>query len=385
MPRVRSSLGPTTKRAAVSGGRPASSAARVKTPAKKPAAAGSSFSSRTATTPLNLTGASARARGPGVKLIDNDAYFPELTRLLGNAKKSVDLVEYNFFSESGHGQQLADQLIAAKKKNPDLKIRLFIEADHGDGAKRNALTMKKLEAAGIEVDPDSKNLVTHAKAVCVDSRYVLAGSHNLTNTSMSKNNETSLSIDSPALAKGYEQYFQSLLKQPDQLHPSTVHSGAVTMLTDTAYEDQLLEVIKTAKTSLDASMYDLNFTGKDPKAQEVMDALADAAKRGVKVNLMLEQGTPAFAPEITRANEAAAKWLQARGVTVHLDSPGQISHQKFIVRDRQEVLMGSTNWTGSDFDKRHQLNWRVKEPALAKQFSATLANEIATEGVPLSG
>jgi phosphatidylserine/phosphatidylglycerophosphate/cardiolipin synthase-like enzyme len=355
-----------------------------KTPKPKPPS--SAFGPSDSKSPVELTGASAAKRtssAKGVKVIDNDAYFPELTKLLGGAKKSIDLVQYNFFSESGHGQQVAQQLIQLKKDNPKLKIRLFIEADHGDGAARNQTTMKLLSDAGIDVVPDSKNLITHAKAVCVDGRYVLAGSHNLTNTSMDKNNEVSLSLDSPALATGYEQYFQQLVDDPSHLHPSTVTSGNVTMFTDTAYEEQLLSTIKGAKSTLDASMYDLNFTGSDPKAQEVMDALADAAKRGVKVNLMLEQGTPDFAPDITKANEAAAKWLQDKGVTVHLDSPTQISHQKFIIADSSSVLMGSTNWTKSDFDQRHQVNWLVKDPATAKQLRNILQNEIATEGVPL--
>ena len=154
------------------------------------------------------------AAGPGVKVIDNGAYFGELTKLLAGAKTSIDIVQYNFFSESGNGKQIAQQLIELKKKNPALQIRLFIEADHGDGAARNQKTMKLLEAAGIEVVPDSDNIVTHAKGVCVDSRYVLAGSHNLSNTWMGKNNEVSLSLDSPELAKAYEQYFERLVKDP---------------------------------------------------------------------------------------------------------------------------------------------------------------------------
>lgn len=342
------------------------------------------FTAAGAKKPLELATPAARAsRSNPVKVIDNDAYFDQLTQMLAGAKKSVDLVEYNFFSESGHGQQLAQQLIQLKKDNPALKVRLFIEADHGDGAARNQKTMTLLKNAGIEVVPDSKNLVTHAKVVCVDSKQVLAGSHNLTNTSMDKNNEVSLAIHSPALAAGYEQYFESLVTDPSHLHPSTVTSGHVTMFTDTAYEENLLTLIKGAKHTLDASMYDLNFTGKDPKAQEVMDALADAAKRGVKVNLMLEQGTPDFAPEITQANKAAAKWLQDRGVTVHLDQPGQISHQKFIVADSSHALLGSTNWTKSDFDQRHQVNWLVRDTAVAKQLRNILRDEIGTEGVPL--
>jgi hypothetical protein len=103
----------------------------------------------------------------------------------------------------------------------------------------------------------------------------------------------------------------------------------------------------------------------------------------VKVNLWLEQsGDKNLAPQITLNNQAAATALEAAGATVHLDSPDQISHQKFIIKDSAEVLMGSTNWTESDFDKRHQINWRVADPKLAKQLKGILQNEIDTESAP---
>ena len=52
-------------------------------------------------------------------------------------------LQYNFFSETGQGKALADKLVAMKQANPALKIRIFIEADHGPSAARNQLTMQK--------------------------------------------------------------------------------------------------------------------------------------------------------------------------------------------------------------------------------------------------
>ncbi len=347
-----------------------------KGPAKNGVTAALSKSTFDATTTTPVT-------SHGVKLIDNQQYLPELMSLLDGAKTSIDLIQYNFFSESGDAKSIVDKLIAKKQANPKLAIRLFIEGDHGTGAARNLLTVAKLKAAGIDVVLDSKNLITHAKAVSVDGKHVLAGSHNMTNTSMDKNNEVSLSITSTPLAKAYTTYFNQLVADPSHLHPTTTKSGNVTMLTDTAYEDQLLDVISKATTSLDASMYDFNFDGKDPKAKEVMDALVAAAAKGVKVNIWLEQNSDASVdPEITKNNEAAAAYLRAHGVTVNLDDPTQISHQKFIIRDQQELLMGSTNWTENDFNERHQINWRVADPKLAQSLVGILKNEIATESKP---
>jgi phosphatidylserine/phosphatidylglycerophosphate/cardiolipin synthase-like enzyme len=318
----------------------------------------------------------AGATNPPVKVVANRDYLPQLMSMLDSAKKSIDIVQYNLYSESGDAKSIVDKLVALKQKNPALKIRVFIEGDHGDGAKRNLLSVKTLQAAGIDVQLDSKNLVTHAKGVCVDGTKVLAGSTNMTNTSMDQNNEVSLAIDSAAVGKAYESYFAQLLKDPSALHSGKSQVGNLTLLTDAAYYPQLLTTIKSAKKTLDASMYDFNFGGDDAKAKSVMDELVAAAKRGVKVRVMLEQSSSDFAPEITAANKKAYAYLQANGVDVHLDSPTQISHQKFIVGDGKDVLLGSSNWTTSDFDQRHQINWHVKDAGLGSQLVQLLAGEI---------
>ena len=50
----------------------------------------------------------ARAAKTSYKLDVNAAYFPDLMKLVGGAKRSIDFVQYNFFSESGDGKLLAD-------------------------------------------------------------------------------------------------------------------------------------------------------------------------------------------------------------------------------------------------------------------------------------
>ena len=255
-----------------------------------------------------------------------------------------------------------------------------MEGDHGDAATRNVKTENLLKAGGIDVEMDSKNLITHAKGVCVDGSQVLAGSTNMTNTSMNQNNEVSLHLTSKTLSKQYESYFNQLWTDPSNLHSGVTRSGNVSMITDQSYEDQLLDVINNAKGTLTASMYDFDWSKSDPEAQKVMDALVAASKRGVKVTMMLEQSSADFAPEITKINEQAYANLKANGIDVHLDSPTQISHQKFIVADGQDVLLGSSNWTNSDFNQRHQINWRVEDGSLGGQLTTLLKNEIAKDG-----
>lgn len=53
-------------------------------------------------------------------------------------------------------------------------------------------------------------VTTHAKAVAIDDRYLLMGSHNLTQSALKYNNELSLGLDSPRLAAKTRRYLRQL-------------------------------------------------------------------------------------------------------------------------------------------------------------------------------
>jgi phosphatidylserine/phosphatidylglycerophosphate/cardiolipin synthase-like enzyme len=324
---------------------------------------------------LDTTVAAAGAR----RLLPAADYLPVLKQLIAGAKSSIDIVQYNFYSESGQVKELTQQLIDEKRQNPSLNIRVFVEADHGDAAPRNVATLRALEAAGITVVRDSPERVTHAKAVVVDGRYVVAGSHNLSNTSLTKNNEVSLLLDSPVLAKAVSGYIDDLVEDSSRTRRTSATDGPVKLVTDTGYFRELIEMVRGAKTTLDVSMYYVGVGAKDhDKVSELMTELKKARARGVKVRVYLEQ-SDAFAPVITSNNLVAAEKLKAMGAEVHFDPPGKISHSKFVVTDRKQILMGSTNWSDDDFSRRHQLNWRIEDPRMARQLSALLTDKILHE------
>src|SRR5689334_747554 len=88
------------------------------TPKRAPTARTDGFVARgLVTTPGTAKATTAKT---SYQLDANGAYFPDLMKLIGGAKQSIDLVQYNFFSESGESKQVADALIAKKKANPTL-------------------------------------------------------------------------------------------------------------------------------------------------------------------------------------------------------------------------------------------------------------------------
>ena len=86
-------------------------------------------------------------------------------------------------------------------------------------------------------------------------------------------------------------------------------------------------------------------------------ALARARRRGVRVEVLLERGLHAAAPQ----NEAVGAFLAREGATVaYVDDV--VLHAKGLVVDGRTVLAGSTNWSSSALERgRKKLFSRFKK------------------------
>ena len=80
----------------------------------------------------------------------------------------------------------------------------------------------------------------------------------------------------------------------------------------------------------------------DSLANDLLQALIDAANRGLDVKVLLDDC--AYYADSAAANLTSALVLQQRGVEVRFDDPGLTTHTKLVVIDGQTVVLGSTNW-----------------------------------------
>ena len=76
--------------------------------------------------------------------------------------------------------------------------------------KENKHTANQLKKLGIHVAFDSNKTTTHAKIVVIDQHLCLLGSHNMTNSALGYNHETSLLVNSRELAKQLLAYMEEL-------------------------------------------------------------------------------------------------------------------------------------------------------------------------------
>jgi phosphatidylserine/phosphatidylglycerophosphate/cardiolipin synthase-like enzyme len=134
---------------------------------------------------------------------------------------------------------------------------------------------------------------------------------------------------------------------------------------------QIAAFLDGAQRSLDLAQYD--FAPGPESAVVVGGAITRAATRGVEVRLLwnADVRTPVPVPPPAEPDGLliAALGVPARAIAGIPD----LMHHKFVVRDGEQVLTGSTNWTDDSWTREENLIVTVRSPELAHAY--TLAFE----------
>jgi phosphatidylserine/phosphatidylglycerophosphate/cardiolipin synthase-like enzyme len=150
-------------------------------------------------------------------LLTNQEYFPALINAVDEAKSEIIMSFFLFKAgvrKSSYPDRLLAQLAEAVKRG--VKVVVILENSGGHDRNldaENRLTKELLEKNGVEVYLDSPRKTTHTKLVVIDERFILLGSHNLTQAALKHNNEISVLIDNPDLAIEARQYMQKIIKE----------------------------------------------------------------------------------------------------------------------------------------------------------------------------
>ena len=154
----------------------------------------------------------ARRRPPEVLLSDGHpfAYLRAVERRIALARARVWVAMYVIHLDGDPDAAAPDDpapallraLAAAAKRGVDVRIVLDYGRNRSTGEiePTHAVAQAWLAAHGVRVVLDELELTTHVKAVVVDERWVVLGSHNWTRSAITRNREVSLLFDDPALA-----------------------------------------------------------------------------------------------------------------------------------------------------------------------------------------
>lgn len=102
---------------------------------------------------------------------------------------------------------MAEELVRAGQRGVRVTVILERSSDPDDPLNRaNLHTATFLSGKGVNVRFDSPGITSHSKCMVIDGRFVYLGSHNLTHPALSRNNELSVRLDSPELAREAETF-----------------------------------------------------------------------------------------------------------------------------------------------------------------------------------
>lgn len=144
------------------------------------------------------------------------------------------------------------------------------------------------------------------------------------------------------------------------------------------YFKTALREISKAQVSIDLFMFVVSFNPNEPKSKpaRLLKSLVEAKKRGVEVNVYLDQNVDLFngTNEIEGKNNEAVDYIKMNGLNVYMDDKYNYSHSKALVIDKKIALIGSSNWSRSAFNRNQEANILVRSEKFAKEILDDLAS-----------
>jgi phosphatidylserine/phosphatidylglycerophosphate/cardiolipin synthase-like enzyme len=128
----------------------------------------------------------------------------------------------------------------------------------------------------------------------------------------------------------------------------------------------LAAYLEGAQRSLDLALYDVRLTGEP--GDVVRAALERAPERGVRTRLVynVDHGKAAPVPPPPRTEPSLLETLPFP--TRAISGVPDLMHHKFVVRDRESVWTGSTNWTNDSWEREENIVAVVESAGVAARF-----------------
>lgn len=193
----------------------------------------------------------------------------------------------------------------------------------------------------------SKGLM-HRKILVVDEALVLAGSANMTWSSLKKDDNLLVAIQASHLAQELWQQGRALAEgrpsPPLDIRYYSLQDQNIEWwsLPEEPYALQrLLQLIEEAKASIYIAMYTWT-------RQDLANAMIDASLRGVQVKVAIDASS-AKGPA-----KAVIEKLKRAGITVIIPTASHLLHHKLLVIDNTTCVTGSTNWTKAAFNRNEE-------------------------------
>lgn len=338
-------------------------------------------------------------------LVDGPAAYGAMFESIGAARAAVD-IEMFIFEEAHHGAEDLSALLL-KKAREGIAVSVLYDSVGSRGTPREFL--QSLADGGVvlcEFNPVSPARMRrkaafahrdHRKIVVVDGQVAYAGGINFSGTYSSGSRrrraraaeavkdgwrDTNVEVHGAAVAPMRRLFEDNWSAQhcperraPARPLPEAKADGSTLLRLDasspesTRNETYLAAVsaVQAAKTSVDLTMA---YFSPDP---EIERALIDAARRGVRVRLLLP-GLLDFGG-ILQAGRAHYSRLMAAGVEIY-EERRALLHAKTLVIDDVLSTVGSANWDYLSFALNDELNVVIVDRSFGARMRALFEDDL---------
>lgn len=283
-----------------------------------------------------------------------------LLDLIASAREEV-LVKMYLWTPSR--MDVVEALGEAVKRG--VRVRVLLEREPS-GGRVDLQVFQALKERGVEVRLTTpfRFVFVHEKSLVVDRRLAWVGTMNLTGSSFGANREYALILDDPKQVAEVARVFAAdwagerldLSKALLVFAPSRALGG----VKEGNAREALLGLIRSARKELFLEHQAM----ADP---EVVEALKEALRRGVRVRLL---GSPRE-PGDTYFLQGALD-LKEAGAEVRF-LPGPYVHAKVLVRDGEEALLGSLNLSANSLNANRELAVRFTAKEAPEAFRRLLS------------
>jgi phosphatidylserine/phosphatidylglycerophosphate/cardiolipin synthase-like enzyme len=344
-----------------------------------------------------------------------DRDYPRVVRqLIQGAKSTLELQLYQAryyeeYPDSNSNAFLTDLIAAAQR---GVEVRVVVDTGSWNPSNKNEYNtnfVDRLTTAGIQVWEDSASKVSHQKVLTVDGQLTLVASTNWTFYSTDRNHEAAILLEGPQVAGYFRKNFWRHVSEGSPRNNATTvplelalaqaqrpaaTSGSLALhavVRDLSIKvfgpaevipaddrnfypvvrDAILSatqsitvVQRSIKTEIRPTGQDI-LPGQPPSAINIfVDLLLGAASRGVDVTVVLDKTTGFEATD----NDTTARKLLDGGIKVVMEDPEQQTHAKFVVIDRDTVIVGSTNWTRPAVENGNEASVLVRHREVNEVF-----------------
>ena len=276
-----------------------------------------------------------------------EAGMAPVLEMIKNASQSIDLVMYEF-----EDKQIADALIDAEKRGVSVRV-ILNQGYEGKPEKANEPAYAYLEAGGVPVHwAPNYFALTHQKTLITDKNETMIMTFNFTPEYYDTSRDFGLLDTDQNDVTAIENTFDA-----DWNDKQIGIENADDLVWSPHSESDMLLIIQSAKKELDIYNEEMEDTN-------IIDALEDAVKKGIDVNVIMTYQT---------ADKDAFNELKNAGVHVSLfhGEKGLYIHAKVIIADDSYAFLGSENFSYSSLEKNRELGIFISDQTILNSLMRT--------------